>query len=114
MRAPLPAPVVSPDPPPDWAPYGDSAVAPEKTQCPASAADGWCTGRTISDLWSYEDSVGVWVLVDGIGWKRLSPASDTGHTHMTLLAGVATHDNLPVDFHEDSDGQIDQAPGQTE
>jgi hypothetical protein len=27
---------------------------------------------------------------------------------MTLLAGAATHDNLPIDFHEDDAGHIDQ------
>jgi hypothetical protein len=112
MTAPAPGPVVTPPTPKDWAPYGNSSTSPvasDGARCPVSgAAGGWTTGRTISDLWSYEDSVGVWVLVDDIGWKRLSPASDSGHTHMTLLAGVATHDNLPVDFHEDGDGQIDQ------
>jgi hypothetical protein len=109
MTAPMPVPVAAPPTPQDWAPYGDPSTAPAGSRCPVSGTtDGWTTGRAISDLWSYEDSVGVWVLVDGTGWKRLSPASDSGHTHMTLLAGAATHDNLPVDFHEDDAGQIDQ------
>nr|WP_052478630.1 hypothetical protein [Kibdelosporangium sp. MJ126-NF4]CEL19604.1 hypothetical protein [Kibdelosporangium sp. MJ126-NF4]CTQ94596.1 hypothetical protein [Kibdelosporangium sp. MJ126-NF4] len=97
------------DRPEDWAPYGDATVSPQPGLCSHHPVQsGWHIGRTISDLWSYEDASGVWVLVDHVGWKRLSPASRSGHTHMTLLAGAATHDHLTVDFHEDSDGQIDQ------
>jgi hypothetical protein len=109
LLAPAPGPLLRQETPEDWAPYGDPGTCPVTdgfTRPQATA--GWNTGKTISDLWSYEDSSGVWVLVDGVGWKRLSPASDSGHTHMTLLAGLATHDNLPVDFHEDDQGQIDQ------
>jgi hypothetical protein len=107
VKAPVPAPYAAMETPTDWAPYGDAARSPgmtSTTMCPT----GWTNGRTILDLWSYEDSSGVWVHVDGLGWKRLSPASQSGHTHMTLLAGAATHNNLPVDFHVDADGQIDQ------
>ncbi|MBP2321241.1 hypothetical protein JOF56_001626 [Kibdelosporangium banguiense] len=105
-HSPAPSQYVVLETPADWAPYGDAAKSPVSTACPASA--GWSTGRTILDLWSYEDSSGVWVHVQGLGWKRLSPASQSGHTHMTVLAGAATHNNLAVDFHEDADGQIDQ------
>ncbi len=96
-QPPVPSPYAVLDTPEDCAPYGDAAMSP---QTAAPTQSGWHIGHSISDLWSYEDASGVWVLVDV--YKR------QGHTHMTLLAGAATHDNLPVDFHEDSDGQIDQ------
>ncbi len=69
---------------------------------------GWVYNRAITHLWSYDASTGVWVWVDGIGWKRLSPVSEFGHSHMTVLATVATDRNLAVDYHEDAAGQIDQ------
>lgn len=69
---------------------------------------GWVYNRAITHLWSYDAATGVWVWVDGIGWKRLSPVSEHGHTHMCLLATMATDRNLPVDYHEDAAGQIDQ------
>lgn len=72
------------------------------------AAAGWVYGRKITNIWSYDASTGVWVWVDGIGWKRLSPDSESGHSHMTVLCSTATHDNLPVDYHEDASGRIDQ------
>lgn len=71
-------------------------------------AAGWVYGRVLTHLWSYDASTGVWVWVDGIGWKRLSPNSEFGHTHMTLLATMATHGNVTVDYHEDASGRIDQ------
>jgi hypothetical protein len=69
---------------------------------------GWVYNRMITHLWSYDAATGVWVWVDGIGWKRLSPVSEHGHTHMCLLATLATDRDLPVDYHEDAAGQIDQ------
>lgn len=69
---------------------------------------GWVYHRAITHLWSYDAPTGVWVWVDGIGWKRLSPVSEHGHTHMCVLATMATHNNLPVDYHENAAGQIDQ------
>jgi hypothetical protein len=69
---------------------------------------GWVYNRVITHLWSYDAPTGVWVWVDGIGWKRLSPVSEHGHSHMCLLATLATDRNLPVDYHEDAAGQIDQ------
>jgi hypothetical protein len=69
---------------------------------------GWVYNRVITHLWSYDAATGVWVWVDGIGWKRLSPVSEHGHSHMCLLATLATDRNLPVDYHEDAAGQIDQ------
>ncbi|MBB4907135.1 hypothetical protein [Actinophytocola algeriensis] len=69
---------------------------------------GWVHHRMITHLWSYDAVTGVWVWVDGIGWKRLSPVSEHGHSHLCLLATLATDRNLPVDYHEDAAGRIDQ------
>ncbi|WP_436492623.1 hypothetical protein [Actinokineospora sp. HUAS TT18] len=85
-----------------------AAPMPPSLDAAAPRAAGWVTNRMITHLWSYDSSTGVWVWVDGIGWKRLSPASESGHSHMTVLATMATHDNLSVDYHEDASGRIDQ------
>ncbi|WP_232285468.1 hypothetical protein [Saccharomonospora marina] len=62
----------------------------------------------ITQLWSAGESPGVWISVHGAGWKRLSPASESGHSHLTLLALLAKNYRLPVAYHEDSRGEIDQ------
>jgi len=71
----------------------------------AVAAAGWFYGQAITHLFSYNSPQGAWVFVNGPGWKRLSPASPHGVTHMIT---IATHDNLPVNYHEDAAGLIDQ------
>ncbi|MQA11461.1 MAG: hypothetical protein GEU98_23495 [Pseudonocardiaceae bacterium] len=74
----------------------------------AVSANGWTRNRAITHLWSYNASPGVWVAVHGIGWKRLSPASESGHSHLTMLALLAKSNGLAVSYHEDAHGQIDQ------
>ncbi|MFD2398280.1 hypothetical protein ACFSVJ_18010 [Prauserella oleivorans] len=66
------------------------------------------TGRLITQLWSSSGSPGVWAAVAGIGWKRLAPGSESGESHLTPLALLARNYRLPVSYHEDARGQIDQ------
>jgi hypothetical protein len=61
----------------------------------------------ITHLWSSTTAPGVWVLVYGVGWKRLA-ASEFGHGALTTLALLARANGLPVSFHEDAVGQIDE------
>ncbi|MGL4743156.1 MAG: hypothetical protein ACRCXL_02015 [Dermatophilaceae bacterium] len=75
---------------------------------PAGVGTGWVSGQMITHLWSYDSADGVWVYVDGPGWKRLSPASASGVSHMVVIATMATTHNTPVAYHEDAAGQIDQ------
>jgi len=83
-------------------------VPPQVSGVQAVAAAGWSYNQAITHLFSYDTAVGVWVFVNNIGWKRLSPASESGATAMTVIATMATHDNLPVNYHEDAAGLIDQ------
>ncbi|MEU3272595.1 hypothetical protein ABZ639_17275 [Saccharomonospora sp. NPDC006951] len=115
--------------PTGWEPYSPPPVAPAGWEPysppPASqpgqpepvkgngaggpaARDGWTTGRAITNLWSSSTSPGVWIAVQDVGWKLLSPASDSGHSHLTLLAMLAKNYRLAVSYHEDARGQIDQ------
>jgi hypothetical protein len=84
-------------------PMLDSSGAPRADAISA----GWFYNRTITHLWSYDSPAGVWVWVEGSGWRRLSPASLFGHSQMTVLSTLATDRNLPVHYHEDASGQID-------
>ena len=73
-----------------------------------AAAAGWTYNQAITHLFSYDTPAGAWVYVNNIGWKRLSPASEPGVTAMLAIATMATHDNVPVNYHEDAAGLIDQ------
>ncbi|RZQ65226.1 hypothetical protein [Amycolatopsis suaedae] len=99
-----PAPGPAPIPTGNWEPNSPPVQVAPVPQNP----DGWVRNRAITHLYSYNAAPGVWVYVQGAGWKRLSPASDSGHSHLTMLAAIAKNHRLPVDYHEDSQGQIDQ------
>lgn len=87
---------------------GDTATGgPAPTWQPGMTAQGIGAAGTITHLWSYDAADGVWVYVNGLGWKRLSPASTSGHSHMTILSSIATHANIAVDYQMDASGQID-------
>ncbi|TKG69908.1 hypothetical protein [Prauserella endophytica] len=105
---PPPAPV-----PMGWDPYtppvdGSGQQRPAPVQNGQNPPTGWVTGRAVLNLWSASGSPGVWIAVQGVGWKRLSPASESGHSHLTLLALLAKNYRLPVSYHEDARGEIDQ------
>jgi hypothetical protein len=72
------------------------------------AAAGWKYNQAITHLFSYDSPDGAWVFVNSVGWKRLSPASAFGVNAMIIIATLATHDNLPANYHEDAAGLIDQ------
>ncbi|GHE98937.1 hypothetical protein GCM10017786_34980 [Amycolatopsis deserti] len=67
----------------------------------------WIRNRSITSLWSTSANPGVWVFVAGLGWKRLASAGD-GRSSLTTLALLARNHGLPVSFHENAAGQIDQ------
>ncbi|MBK1784981.1 hypothetical protein [Prauserella cavernicola] len=106
-----PPPAATPAPT-GWDPYSSPPSGAAQQQPNghngASAGGGWVNGRAVTHLFSTAGSPGVWVAVHGIGWKRLSPASESGHSHLTLLALLAKNYRLPVSYHEDERGQIDQ------
>jgi hypothetical protein len=75
---------------------------------PAGPTPGvWVPGRVITHLWSSSAYPGVWAWIAGLGWKRLA-ASETGRGALTTLAVLAKANGLPVSYHENSYGQIDQ------
>ncbi len=87
--------------------FDGAGPAPSRQPGQVTAGIGETLGK-ITHLWSYDSAVGVWVYLDGVGWRRLSPASEHGHSHLTVLATIATHANIPVYYNLDGSGQIDR------
>lgn len=80
----------------------------EARSASVAATDGWVRGVAVTSLWSASSGSGVWIAIPGIGWKQLSAASESGHSHLVLLALLAKSYRLPVAYHEDSRGHVDQ------
>ncbi|MEU0466456.1 hypothetical protein ABZ215_20845 [Amycolatopsis sp. NPDC006131] len=91
---------------PNTPPNGNGT--PAQPAHPAPQAQGvWVHGRQVARLWSTSANPGVWVDIAGLGWKRLAATAD-GRSSLTTLALLARNHGLPVSFHENAAGQIDQ------
>ncbi|GAA1980951.1 hypothetical protein [Amycolatopsis minnesotensis] len=106
------APVVAPM---SWEPYSPPAGQPtppagqpaQPGPVATTGRDGWAHRRFITHVFA-ATSPGVWAWVPGAGWKRLSMASEAGNGNLLLLALLAKNNRLPLSYHEDASGQIDQ------
>jgi len=66
----------------------------------------WITSKTFNALWSINQNRNSWVGITGVGWKRLSTASDSGVIALSLLSAHAREKNSPVNYREEADGMI--------
>ncbi len=63
-------------------------MAPPQTGMPAEAGAA-VTGKRVLATWAEQSNRNAWVYLDTVGWKKLSPLTDTGSTTMTILAAHA-------------------------
>jgi hypothetical protein len=74
----------------------------------AAAASGtvWQSGKTITNQWTINQDRNSWIGVAGIGWQKLSTASDSGCVSLTMLAGSALITKASVSYRTESDGMV--------
>ena len=90
----------------------EEAQAPETTtattgQAASSAtATTWNNSAHINALWSINQDKNSWVGIAGVGWKKLSTASESGIVALTALASTAKEKNSLVYYREESDSMI--------
>jgi hypothetical protein len=66
----------------------------------------WQSNKRIDMLWSINQNRNSWVGVQGVGWKKLSNASDSAIVALTALSGHARQLQSPVYYREEADGMI--------
>ncbi|GIJ47284.1 hypothetical protein Val02_41700 [Virgisporangium aliadipatigenens] len=54
----------------------------------AGAAAGFVSARILS-LFTTADGRNGWINVEGVGWRRLATAGDSGHTNLAQLGAAA-------------------------
>jgi hypothetical protein len=65
----------------------------------------WQRGKRITALWSINQDNNAWAWVDGLGWRKCDPRSNT--TSLLILAATAKGGGTLVDFNEDTvDGNL--------
>ncbi len=80
----------------------DRHVLPEA----AEAAGVWQNNKRVTGLWGTNETRNSWVLIDGVGWKKLSAGTDSAELALTVLASHAKLTQARVDYREESDGSI--------
>ncbi len=66
----------------------------------------WQNGKRISALWTIAEDRNAWVGVTGIGWRKLSNASETATTALAMLSAHARDRDRQVNYREEADGMI--------
>ena len=79
---------------PEMAPPGGIAQA-------AGAGAATLTSAKVGGLWTSNNSTNAWVFLNGVGWRKLSPANATSHQALLELARVAKDANATVQADED-------------
>jgi hypothetical protein len=93
-------------------------VGPGKQTTPALAVSGvvkqatvtagtiWNSQKTIVDQWTINQDRNSWIGVAGIGWQKLSTASDSGCVALTMIAANALVTKASVNYRTESDGMV--------
>jgi hypothetical protein len=84
------------------------AVEGVVSQAGAAAASTWHDGKTVVSQWTINQDRNTWMGVSGIGWQKLSTASDSGCVALTMLAASALISKRPVNYLQESDGMVHQ------
>jgi hypothetical protein len=68
-----------------------------------AAADGMTvtTSATVGGLFTSNNSNNAWVFLNGVGWRRLSPANTDAHHALLEIARLAKDANIAVQCDED-------------
>jgi hypothetical protein len=80
----------------------DTGVLPEAIE----AAGVWQTNKRVNALWGTNEPRNTWVMIAGVGWKRLAASTDSSALALTALASLGKLTQARVDYREESDGFI--------
>jgi hypothetical protein len=85
-------------------PPADVLAKSQKTA--QSAGTTWNSNQLVNGLWSINQDRNSWVGVAGVGWVKLSGASDTGIVALTMLSSHAKQLQSSYNFRTEADGLI--------
>jgi hypothetical protein len=83
-----------------------NAVAGVAAQAAAATTTTWQNGKNITNQWTINQDRNSWIGVTGIGWQKLSTASDSGCVALTMLGSSAIITKASVNYRTESDGMV--------
>ena len=60
----------------------------------------WQNGKKITALWTNNQNQNAWVLIGGLGWRKISTPGDSGFLSMLAVCVAAYANNRFVNFNE--------------
>ncbi|MCW2714532.1 MAG: hypothetical protein JWN88_1579 [Frankiales bacterium] len=75
-------------------------------QAAVAAVGAWQSDKRISAMWCNRSPRNAFMHVTGIGWKRLSPASEASWNAMVMLATQARQTGCRIDYRDEADGLV--------
>ena len=82
------------------------AVQGVAKQVAGAAGTTWESQKTIVNQWTINQDRNSWIGVAGIGWQKLSTASDSGCVALTMLASNALTTKASVSYRRETDGMV--------
>jgi hypothetical protein len=82
------------------------AVAGVTAQAAVASGTVWQSQKSITSQWTIDQDRNSWIGVSGIGWQKLSTASDSGCAALTALASSAIITKAQVSYRTESDGMV--------
>ncbi len=82
------------------------AVSGVSAQAAVAAATTWQSAKQIVNQWTINQDRNSWIGVSGIGWQKLSTASDSGCVALTMLGSNAIITKASVNYRTESDGMV--------
>jgi C1A family cysteine protease len=65
----------------------------------------WQKNRFVTALWANDQPRNAWIYADSLGWRKLSPASETAFVNLLNQSAAAKAARRPVNFRE-QDGAV--------
>jgi hypothetical protein len=98
---------------------GDGRVESRPTLLPPSAGGGaaaeqpsdgtigtWQNSRTVTALWSINETRNAFMHVHELGWRKLYNGRDGAFVALTALASQARQTGSPIAYREETDGMV--------
>ncbi len=73
----------------------------------AFGAGTWHNNKKVNALWSKAETRNAWIGITDLGWKKISPASDTSITAICMVAASALETQSPVNVLLDNDQVVE-------
>lgn len=90
---------------PKMHPPGTLAAA-AADQAAGGVTGTWRSGGLVTGMWSINETRNAWILIDGLGWRKIYNGRDGAFMALASLAAQARQTGRTINYREEADGMI--------